>query len=65
LKLAFLQELELPVPENEDELKDDPYLSLGYGCNAYYDIVLASFKLFVFCSFACIPLFYIYSANEA
>jgi hypothetical protein len=41
LKNALLDELELPVPENDEEIRDDPYLLLGYGCNAYYDVLRA------------------------
>lgn len=36
LKLCILGELELAAPE---ENLDEPYLALGYGINAYFDIL--------------------------
>ena len=57
LKLCILGELELAPPE---ENLDEPYLALGYGINAYFDILSSISKMFFWCFLFCIPVYYIY-----
>ena len=57
LKLCILQELELAPPEVN---LDEPYLALGYGLNAYFDILASVSKMFVWVSIFAVPIFYIY-----
>lgn len=39
---------------------DEPYLALGYGLNAYFDILASVSKMFVWVSLFAVPIFYIY-----
>lgn len=57
LKLCILGELELAAPE---EKLDEPYLALGYGINAYFEICASVSKMFFWCTLFAIPIFYIY-----
>lgn len=57
LKLCILGELELTPPE---ENLNEPYLALGYGINAYFDILASISKMFVWVTLFCIPVYYIY-----
>lgn len=63
VKLALLSELDLPLPENDEEIEEDPFLLLGYGLNAYFDVLLSAVSMFLVLTVAVIPLFYYYSNN--
>ena len=43
----------------------DPYLVLGYGVNAYMDIVLSFAKMFMVLTVSSIPLYIVYSSGKA
>jgi len=45
-------------------MRDEPFLMLGYGVNAYLDIMLSLSKMFIGISLACIPIFMFYSQNN-
>lgn len=60
LRQCLLQELNFKVPKSENEIKEDPYLILGYGVNAYYDILLSLCTLFLCITIFCIPIYYTY-----
>ena len=51
------------LPENDEEIEEDPYLLLGYGLNAYFDVLMSAVNMFIVLSVAAIPLFYFYSNN--
>ena len=57
LKVCILGELELTPPE---ENLDEPYLALGYGVNAYFDILASVSKMFFWVTLFAIPIYYIY-----
>ena len=57
LKLCLLGELELAAPE---ENLDEPYLALGYGVNAYFEILASVSRMFFWATMFAIPIFYIY-----
>jgi hypothetical protein len=40
-------------------------LRLGYGVNAYFDIMLSIFYMFTFISLVCLPMFHLYSTNDS
>lgn len=63
MKLALLSELDLPLPENDEEIEEDPYLLLGYGLNAYFDVLMSAVKMFMVLTVASMPLSYYYSNN--
>ena len=57
----MLQELDLKFPKEDIS---DPYVILGYGVNAYYQILESLAKMF-FCIFLfTIPLFVIYGSGQ-
>jgi hypothetical protein len=49
--------LELTAPE---ENLDEPYLALGYGLGAYFEILASVSKMFLWITFFSIPIYYIY-----
>lgn len=57
----MLKELGLKPTENEQDIEEDPYLILGYGVNAYMEIVLAFCKMFAMLTLASLPLYIIYA----
>ena len=63
MKLALLSELDLPLPENDEEIEEDPYLLLGYGLNAYFDVLMSAVGMFIVLTVASMPLYYYYSNN--
>jgi hypothetical protein len=58
----MLLELEIKMPKSEIEIQEDPFLILGYGVNAFFDILLSLCMMFCFISVASIPIFIIYSS---
>jgi hypothetical protein len=65
LRKTLLEEMQIRMPKSETQLQKEPFLMLGYGVNAYFDIMLSIFYMFVFISLVCIPIFYCYSQNDA
>lgn len=61
LKQCMLEELELKAPK---ENMDDPYLVLGYGVNAYYQILASLARMFFWVFLFSIPLLYIYGSSR-
>jgi hypothetical protein len=61
LRQCLLQELNFKVPKSDNEINMDFYLILGYGVNAYYDILLSLCTMFLCISLFCIPIYYTYS----
>ena len=41
LKKALLEELGLEAPETDAMVAEDPFLLLGYGINAFFDLLAA------------------------
>lgn len=64
LKLALLNELDLPAPENSGEIAKDPFLLLGYGINAYFSLMTSIAKLFLVLTVLSLPLLIYYANNE-
>lgn len=57
MKLCILGELELAPPEVNLE---EPYLALGYGLNAYFDILASVSRMFFWAFIFAMPIYYIY-----
>ena len=53
--------MKFKVPKSDIELLEDPYLILGYGINAYYDILYSLCCMFIWITIFSIPVYYIYS----
>lgn len=45
-------------------LNENPFLYLGYGVNAYFNIMLNLSKMFAMITLFCIPLYAVYSGNR-
>ena len=60
LRECMLNELELKAPKED---LSDPYLVLGYGVNAYYQILASLAKMFFWIFIFSLPLFYIYGSG--
>ena len=58
----MLHELGIKMPKSEKQIKEDPYLIIGYGINAFFDILLSLCTMFCMISIAAIPIFFIYSS---
>jgi len=65
LRKTLLEEMSLSLTPSEKMYQDDPFLVLGYGVNAYFDILYSLFQMMIVLSIACIPMFYVYKMNQA
>ena len=54
----------IDVPKSDKELEKDPFLMLGYGVNAYLDIMRQFALMFFFISLFCIPVFFVNGMNQ-
>jgi hypothetical protein len=61
LRQAMLNELGVKMPKSDGEIQEDPFLILGYGVNAFFDILLSLCMMFCAISIVCIPIFIVYS----
>jgi hypothetical protein len=57
----MLEELGLFAAEED---LSDPYLVLGYGVNAYFQILASLAKMFFWCFLFSIPMLYIYGSGS-
>lgn len=64
LRYAVLEEMKIKKPKNDDMLRDDPFLYLGYGVNAYFNTMLNLAKMFAMITLFVIPLYMVYSGNN-
>lgn len=64
LRMALLNEMDLLLPENAEEIEEDPYLLLGYGINAYFEILIYCFQMCIWLTVFTMPLMYFYSNNH-
>ena len=56
-----MNELQVKIPKTEKEVQDDPYLMLGYGLNAFFDVMFSMMQMFVCITIFCIPIYMSYS----
>ena len=64
LRKTLLKEMTLKIPSSETLLQEDPFLILGYGANAYFDIIESLFNMALFITVVMIPIMIIYSNNK-
>lgn len=64
LRRTFLEELDIKMSKTERMLTQDPYLILGYGINAFFEILLQLVNMFLVITVFCIPLYVGYSTNS-
>ena len=58
LKKSLRRQLGLPVLKNDAKLEADPFLILGYGMNAYLDIMVMLMKMMGFISLVVLPIIF-------
>lgn len=58
LRITLNKELDLYFDNEEED--NEPFLVLGYGANAYFEIVESLSKMFMAITLFAIPIFYIY-----
>lgn len=63
LRKTLLKELELHMPSSEEALNEDPFLILGYGINAYFEIISSLFWMMTVISIVFIPVLAVYADN--
>lgn len=51
------------MPRNEYGILEDPYLMLGYGTNAYFEILMNLTTLFTLIGLFSLPVLYYYSSG--
>lgn len=64
LRKTLLEEMQIKMPKSEGQIIEDPFLILGYGVNAYFDIMLSLVYLCLTVTLFCIPLYWVYSNND-
>lgn len=69
LRKSLMADLDITISEDMREqnkmLKDDPFLYLGYGVNAYFRILYQMMNLFIIVTIFYLPIFAVYSNNSA
>lgn len=61
VKESILKELGLKLPRNEYGIIEDPFLMLGYGANAFFEVLGNITTMFILIFIFSLPVFYIYS----
>lgn len=64
LRKTLLEEMNIKMPKSESQIIDDPFLILGYGVNAYFDIMLSLVYLCLTITLFCVPMYYYYTSND-
>lgn len=60
-----MAEMNMKVPRSEDDLIENPFLILGYGINAYFDMMRELSNMFVAITLFFIPVYMWYKGNPA
>jgi len=50
-------EMKIKLPKGESEISKDPFLLLGYGINAYFDIMVSLAIMFICITLIMTPVF--------
>lgn len=56
--------MDVQMTKSEAQVQKDPFLMLGYGVNAYFDIMYSLIFMFLTISIACIPMYYSFAYNN-
>ena len=57
--------MDIQMTKSEAQVQEDPFLMLGYGVNAYFDIMYSLVFMFLVITVACIPMYYSYANNQS
>jgi hypothetical protein len=55
--------MDLKVPKSDVNIQNNPFLILGYGVNAYFEIIDSLFRMMFVVTLAFLPVMSIYSSN--
>ena len=58
------KKLDIKIPKAEKDIEDEPFVMLGYGVNAYFNILKYLGIMFFMISLFSIPIYTIYSGNS-
>jgi hypothetical protein len=64
LRQTLMQDIGLHLSRHEDELIENPFLMLGFGINAYFDMMLQLCEMFFVITLFFIPVIIWYHTNE-
>ena len=64
LRKTLLGEMKIKMPKSENTLMDDPFLILGYGVNAYFDIMISLALMCFIVTLFMTPIMMLYSGNS-
>ena len=59
-----MTDMGMKVPNSETELIENPFLILGYGINAYFDMMLQLCEMFLIITVFFIPVYIWYAGNR-
>jgi hypothetical protein len=65
LRAALLAEMDLKISKADMEIQEDPFLLLGYGMNAYFDVLISLSRMMLAITLFSIPIFVIYASGTA
>lgn len=54
----------MKIPKSEEQLIEDPFLILGYGINAYFDMMRELAQMFLIITLFFIPVYMWYLSNN-
>ena len=64
LRKTLLAQMKIKMPKSENTLMEDPFLILGYGVNAYFDIMISLAILCFIVTLFMTPVMMMYSGND-
>lgn len=59
-----MMEMRIKYPKYEEEINNDPFILLGYGINAYFDIMISLAYMCVCITIFMLPVFILYASNN-
>ena len=65
LKHSLRHKLGIKVSKSDRNLEEDPYLRLGYGLNAFFNLLCHLLLLILLCSLITVPLLMIFARFDA
>ena len=57
--------MKIPMPGNDKEVAEDPFILLGYGINSFFDLMYSLFWMSIFITIFSLPLMIEFSSHDA
>lgn len=64
LRKAILKDIDIKIPKSDAAIADEPFLMLGYGINAYFDIMISLSYMCLLITLFLVPVYFFYSQNS-